>query len=199
MRRPGRDHAARDDDVVALSSFLETRRASAGEVLFRHGQPPPGAWVMREGMVELSVTLARRRHVVEILCPGDVEGDIALILDQPPPYDARALEEVVCLFVSARSFDQLLVSRPAVTRRWMSSIAARMARGHVRIVELIGRPLSGQVVSFPQATLAAMLGVHRPALNKVLKQLERRSLISVGYAQIRITDRPGLEGVAGGR
>lgn len=43
-------------------------------------------------------------------------------------------------------------------------------------------------VPLPQRTLAAMLGVQRPSLNKVLKELERDGLVRVGYAAIEITD-----------
>lgn len=37
-------------------------------------------------------------------------------------------------------------------------------------------------VHLPQRTLAAMLGVQRPSLNKVLKDFEREGLIAIGYA-----------------
>ena len=45
-------------------------------------------------------------------------------------------------------------------------------------------------VTLPQRTLAAMLGVQRPSLNKVLKDLERDGLIRIGYSAIDILD-PG--------
>ena len=47
-------------------------------------------------------------------------------------------------------------------------------------------------VELPQRTLAAMLGVQRPSLNKVLKDLERDGLIRISYSTIEVLDRPGL-------
>ncbi|WP_241175860.1 helix-turn-helix domain-containing protein [Modestobacter sp. KNN46-3] len=47
-------------------------------------------------------------------------------------------------------------------------------------------------VQLPQRTLAAMLGVARPSLNKVLKDLERRGLVELGYGSIRLLDEAGL-------
>lgn len=44
-----------------------------------------------------------------------------------------------------------------------------------------------------QRTLAAMLGVHRPSLNRVLKQFEGEGLLSLGYGRIQIRSRAGLE------
>jgi hypothetical protein len=42
-----------------------------------------------------------------------------------------------------------------------------------------------------------MLGVHRPSLNKVLKQFERRRLLEVGYGEIRLLAPEELARLAG--
>jgi len=42
-----------------------------------------------------------------------------------------------------------------------------------------------------------MLGVHRTSLNKVLKELEHRDYVRVGYAEVLIRDRGSLNRVAG--
>jgi len=47
-------------------------------------------------------------------------------------------------------------------------------------------------VELPQRTLAAMLGVQRPSLNKVLKDFERDGLIRISYAAIEVLDRDRL-------
>ncbi len=74
---------------------------------------------------------------------------------------------------------------------------------------MLGRPLSAQVaqllidealdgrVPLAQRTLAAMLGVQRPSLNKILKEFERDGLIAVRYAQIELIDIDRLGGKAG--
>jgi Mn-dependent DtxR family transcriptional regulator len=51
-------------------------------------------------------------------------------------------------------------------------------------------------VPLPQRTLAAMLGVQRPSLNKVLKDLEHKGLISLGYGHIQIEDEDRLGSLA---
>lgn len=142
--------------------------------------------------------------------PGDVEGDIPLLLGIPTPYSARALADTVCLYLSPTAFEELLGRHPALARRWLSSVAQRLATSHGRLISLLGRPLVAQLagllvdesedgtVELPQRTLAAMLGVARPSLNKVLKELERRGLVALGYASIRLLDEDGLRGVADG-
>jgi CRP-like cAMP-binding protein len=191
-------------DVAALAATLAVRTFPPGSVLFRGGEQAPGVWIAREGRIELSVGSGRRRAVVQLLRPGDVDGDIQLLLELPLPYTGRALTEVTCLFLAHHDFEQLLATHPPIARRWLSSVAQRLAASQGRVLALLGGSLSAQAarllaeeavdgrVELPQRTLAAMLGVQRPSLNKVLRDLERDGLIQISYSTIEILDRSRL-------
>ncbi|MEP7023056.1 MAG: Crp/Fnr family transcriptional regulator [Actinomycetota bacterium] len=199
----GQSAPLRAADVTALASSLAVRVFPPGSVLFGGGQAS-GVWIVRDGRIELSVGSGRRRAVVQLLRPGDVDGDIQLLLEMPLPYTGRALSEVTCLFLAREDFEELLATRPAIARRWLSSVAQRLAASQARILALLGGSLAAQAagllaeeamdgrVELPQRTLAAMLGVQRPSLNKVLKDLERDGLIRISYAAIEILDRARL-------
>jgi CRP-like cAMP-binding protein len=200
----GRGQAAplRPADVTTLASMLDVHAFPPGAVVFGGRQQAAGVWIVRDGRIELSVGAGRRRAVVQLLRPGDVDGDIQLLLDMPVPYTGRALSEVTCLFLARSDFEELLATRPAIARRWLSSVAQRLAASQARILALHGGSLTAQAASLlaeeavdgrvelPQRTLAAMLGVARPSLNKVLKDLERGGLIRISYTTIEIPD-PG--------
>lgn len=197
------------DDVAALAGTLETAELPPGAVLFATGQPSPGVWIVRQGQIELAVGTGRRRAVVDVLRPGDVDGDIPLLLDMPLAYTARALTESTCLYLDRAAFEHLLASRPAIARRWLSSVAQRVSASQARIINLLGRTLQSQValllldeasegsVQLAQRTVAAMLGVQRPSLNKILKEFERDGLITIHYAGIAIVDPDRLKAKAG--
>ncbi|SFD84684.1 cAMP-binding domain of CRP or a regulatory subunit of cAMP-dependent protein kinases [Actinopolyspora alba] len=205
----GRGEAAplRPDDLTALATFLRTRHVSRHAPLFHGGSAPAGVWIVREGRVELSVSSGRRRSVVHVLRPGDVDGDIQHLLEMILPYTARALEDATVLFLSAADFERLLGQHPAILRRWLSSVAQRPATSQQRVIGLLGRSLPQQVaqllldeaaedrVPLPQRTLAAMVGAQRPSLNKILKEFEARKLITVRYAAIELHDIAGLHRV----
>jgi CRP/FNR family transcriptional regulator, cAMP and macrophage regulator len=193
------------EDLVALAVSLDARHLERGGAVFTGGRPADGVWIVRQGRLELSVGSGRRRTVVHVLRPGDVDGDIQLLLGKPMPYTARALDDATtCLFLAEQDFERLLATHPAIARRWLSSVAERLAAAQARILGLLGRTLTQQlatllleeatdhVVSLPQRTIAAMLGVQRPSVNKILKDLEYDGLITVRYAAIEITDRPAL-------
>lgn len=196
-------------DVAALAETLQPIELTAGAPLFGTSTGTnPGVWIIRSGHVELSVGSGRDRVVVGVLRPGDVEGDLPLLLGLALPYTARAVDTVTCLHLTPSDFEGLLARHPAIARRWLSSIAQRLATSHERLIALLGRPLpaqlagllldeadddpAGAVVRLPQRTLAAMIGVARPSLNKVLKDFERRGHVEVGYSSVRLLDAAAL-------
>src|SRR6266545_2636321 len=189
----GRGEAAplRREDLAVLAADLELRPMEPGQVVFAAGRPPKGVWIVRGGLVELAVGAGRRRAVVALLRPGDVDGDIQLLLRMAPPYTARAVDESDCLFLSAASFERLLAERPAIARRSLSSVAARLASSPARL--LLDEAGDADVVVLPQRTRAAMLGVQRPSLNKVLRQFEEQGLLELSYRSVRILDPAGLK------
>lgn len=85
----------------------------------------------------------------------------------------------------------------------------RLAASQDRIIGMLGRSLTEQIarllveelvdgsVPLPQRTLAAMLGVQRPSLNKALKDFERHGLIRVRYGAIDVLEIEGLRAIAG--
>jgi CRP-like cAMP-binding protein len=187
-------------DVAALAGTLLSREFPSGTVLFAAGVASSGVWIVRQGQIELTVGSGRRRVVVDILRGGDVDGDIPLLLEMPMAYTARALEDSTCLYLDRAAFESLLATHPNIARRWLSSVAQRVSAGQSRLVAMLGRPLPAQVaqllldessdgsVQLAQRTLAAMLGVQRPSLNKILKEFERDRLIAIHYAGIDIVD-----------
>jgi CRP-like cAMP-binding protein len=192
-------------DVDALAAELQSRRLSPGSVLFAADAGPGGVWMIQSGLVELSVGSGRRRAVVQIMRAGDVDGDIPLLLRMPPPYTACAVDPVECLYLTPEGFDRLLAERPQVARRWLTSVATRLAHSQTRLLGLLGATLTQQTarllldeadaagrVALPQRTLAAMLGAQRPSVNKVLGELAGWQLVELAYRTIRITDRDGL-------
>jgi CRP-like cAMP-binding protein len=197
-----------EDDLSALASYLTDRRFDRGSVLYQAGVVPEGVWIIREGTVELSVGYGPGRQVVQLLRPGDVDGDVQWLLQMPFPYTARASSDARVLFIDVSSFERLLQEHPRVARRWLSSVAGRLVRAHARILGLLGKSLPGQVarlltdeavdgrIKLPQRTLAAMLGVHRPSLNKVLKDLERGGLLRLAYSEIEIVHADELSRLA---
>jgi len=192
-------------DVDALAGSLQPRSLDSGSVLFAAGSGPAGVWLIQSGLVELAVGSGRKGAVVAILREGDVDGDIPLLLGMPSPYTARAVGSVSCLYLAPGEFDRLLVSHPQLARRWLTSVATRLANSQSRLMGLLGGSLTQQTarllldeadkdgqIALSQATIAAMLGAQRPSVNKVLRELAQSKTIEISYRSIRVLDRSAL-------
>lgn len=198
-----------EEDIHELGRRLRPVPLDPGALVFRQDAPSRAVWIVRSGRIELSRREGRRRLILQLLHPGDVDGDISLIMQMPLPYSAHAIDHVEALRLEAEDFEWLIAARPAVARRWLSSVAARLVQTERRILQLAGRDLRTQLanllldeehadaVSLPQESLAALLGVRRPSLNKVLRELERQGVVELGYRCVSITDRRTLVRTAG--
>jgi CRP/FNR family transcriptional regulator, cAMP and macrophage regulator len=181
------------DALTRLAATLQQNRLSRGSVLFHGGEPTDAVWIVQHGRVELSVGSGRRRTVVGVMRPGDVDGDIQLLLDMPLPYTARALDDATVLSLVSGDFEHLLATSLPIARR-VGLLGHSLTEQISRL--LLDEAVDGQV-ALPQRTVAAMLGVQRPSLNKILKELERESLVEVRYGAIDILDREALVKRAG--
>lgn len=207
-------HAAttplRLEDVEQLARFIDVRTLAAGEPLQRMGEVPAAVCIVREGCLELAVQGAGGRMVIQTLRAGDIDGDIQILLGVPMPYETRANTETTCLMVGRSQFEELLATHPQVSRRWLTSVSQRLARSHSRLTSLLGQPLEVQVaqllleervddvVSLPQTTVAALLGVRRPSVNRVLRKLARHGLVEIGYGRVQVLDPAALAAISDG-
>jgi CRP-like cAMP-binding protein len=194
--------------MAALTGHLAIRTLPAGANAFAPGSRPDGVWVISSGAIELMVGEGPHRLVAQVLREGDVFGDISLLIDRDPPYHPHAATTTTCLWIAAEDFLGLLSERPALARVWLTSCARRFFDSQTRLLRLVDGALPQRVarhllsearngvVALPQATLAAMLGVPRPSLNRVLRDFKRQRLISLHYRRVRLLDADGLRRAA---
>ena len=76
-----------------LARFIEVRTLAAGEPLQRAGEVPTAVSIVRHGRLELAVHGPAGRMVIQTLRPGDIDGDIQILLGMPMPYETRATTE----------------------------------------------------------------------------------------------------------
>lgn len=196
------------EDVEGLAHFIGVRTLAAGEPLSRAGDEPTTVCIVREGCLELAVHGATGRLVIQTLRPGDIDGDIQMLLGKPTPYETRANTATTCLTLDRAAFEQLLATHPQLSRRWLTSVSQRLARSHSRLTSLLGQPLEVQVaqllleervddtVGLTQTTIAALLGVRRPSVNRVLRRFARSGAVQLRYGSVQILDGAALTTIA---
>jgi CRP-like cAMP-binding protein len=185
-------------EAAALAAQMHTRHLAPGQVAMTRGRSVAGVCVIRSGAVELGGGNRRDRKVLALLGPCDIFGDVPLLLGEAACFTARAAEPVRLAFLPAPRFRALLETRPDLARGWLAALARRHARlqadrhgalaggAERRTADLLLRQARDGQVSASQDTLAAMIGIRRPTLNRILKTFERDGLIDLHYRAITL-------------
>jgi cAMP-dependent protein kinase regulator len=99
-------------DLVAR---FETRTFEPGEVLIRSGEPPSGLHLIASGEVEVvTVDPSGERLVLASLGPGDVTGEVAMILRRQSMADVIAVHPTVTLHLSGSGFQEMMRKHPTL-------------------------------------------------------------------------------------
>lgn len=194
------------EDLEDILHVAELDSADAGEVVFSRSDETSQIFILETGKVALTRPSSDRTPMLQILNPGDIFGDLAVLLGTSAPVDAVVLEDARFLTIPGDKLLWLVSTRPRIALRWMVSIAGRLAATQDRLEELLAGPLDFQlasllrhagdhdgIVRLSQETLAQLLGARRPSVARSLANLERQGLIEKHYREIRVVNRPGLD------
>lgn len=192
------------EDLEELAGHLTEERHAGGTAIYERDALPDRVHIVRSGMVELTRDLGGRSAVIQLLGPGSVFGDVPLFLRTGEPTEARAVDDSTVLSIDSVTLFGLLGRRPMLARRWLVSVAGRMAEMQDRVSDLLSGGLDRQVaswllreatgdgVSVSQLTLARLLGARRTSVNQALRRLESDGYIRTGYRRITVVDPAAL-------
>jgi CRP/FNR family cyclic AMP-dependent transcriptional regulator len=204
----------------SISSDLFSRAISkklrAGDVLFEAGDDGNGCYRLDRGV--LKVTLRSRRdeeRILALLTPGAVVGDLSMIDGLPRSASVIALSDCELCFVSRTTFSKCAERRPEIYKHLTSLLARRLretdntiaalafltwkgrvARALLEIAEGLGEQTeSGEILihkMFSQRELAAMAGVARENVSRVLGEWQRRKIVSHSDHTLQIHNKSVL-------
>jgi CRP-like cAMP-binding protein len=117
--------------LVAFAS--ESRQFSAGEVLFREGDPTDGGYVVMGGRIGLLSSQPHNRVTVE---RGALIGELSLFLDGRRPATATAIDAASTLKITRPVFRRVLDEFPGSAARLHRCLAERTLGTAERLEEV---------------------------------------------------------------
>jgi CRP-like cAMP-binding protein len=190
---------------------------AANEVLFFAGDPGDGCYRVDSGLLKASVISASgAERILGIFGPGSIFGELSMIDGEPRSASMVAIRESKVVFVSRANFDALALAKPEICRSIMVlltrrlrdldnsllatsflSLKGRTARTLLGLADAFGEDVgSGRLVvrqKVSQSDLAAMAGIARENVSRIINDWTRRSLISRIAGYYCIENRTGLE------
>ncbi len=199
-----------------LLAFSRLQRFAAKDVVFLKGDPGDSLYAIVSGRVGITTTSEGGKEIfLNILGPGEVFGEIALLDGKERTAGARALDPAELLRVDQADFLPFLERNPTLSIRlmrilcerirWTSDIIEdtifldiphRLAKRLLTLVNQYGKPTREGItidIKLTQENLGQMLGVTRESVNKGIRALEAQGIIVHEHGSISIRDVALLE------
>lgn len=206
----------RPEDMERLARFAKTRRFKAKEPVFMKGDPASGMMAVSKGRVRISSYSSDGREVVlNVINPGEVFGEIALIDGGERTADAVAMEETELIILERRDFVPFLERNPELCITLLKvmckrlrqtseqledfsflDLRTRLAKRLLDLAEDHGEQEGEGIrisLNLSQRVLGAMMGTSREAVNKQLRAWEDEDLIKLRRGSVTILDTEQLQ------
>lgn len=209
-----------DRQMTELLGFGHVVRYGPEAMVFDKGDPGDCLYAILKGQIGIHTSSEDGKvMMLNILDPGDVLGEIALIDGKERTAGARALRPSELFRIDRSDFIPFLERHPPLAIRLMGVLCARLryiseniedavfhdvprrlARRLLLLAESYGQPTPGGVrITQPvsQEDLACMLGVTREMVNKCMKALKKSNALTYTKGFLVLTDVTRLHGIAG--
>jgi CRP-like cAMP-binding protein len=202
-------------DLSDLAVRTRTLSVRKGEVLFRKGSEGTTLYMVLEGAIK--IVLPSRlgdEMIITIFSEGDFFGEMSLLDEMPRSADAVAVTDSRLLLLNRREFLAFLKSSEAAIQRILSdlsqrirstdnlledtsflNIPARFAKKLLELADSFGRREADHIeisLRLTQKDLADMVGATRESINKELRSLREKGIVSISDRAIRIHDTERL-------
>ena len=203
-----------------LFASAERVRLSAGDVLFRAGDSGDGCYRVEDGLLKVTiVSSSGGERVLAFIGQGAVVGELSTIDGLPRSASVVAVRDAAASFLSRAAFEAFAEKHPELYKPLVSLLAKRLRETDTLVAAGSFLSLKGRVAStllevaehfgdevgpgriiirqkIKQSDLAAMAGIARENVVRILKDWERHKLVSRQSGYYYIENMPELENQA---
>jgi CRP/FNR family transcriptional regulator, cyclic AMP receptor protein len=211
-----------NDLSAGLMGRAKTISLPANRTLFRAGDPYDGCYHVIEGLLKVAVVAppARRERILAILGPGGFAGELSMMDGAPRSASVVALRASKLYFISSADLEEFGKAHPEFYRYIADLLARRLrdnsvslamsspsvragaARALLSLADAFGKDVgSGRILiryKVSQGDLAAMAGVARENLSRILQDWMRTKLVSRLAGYYCVENKAALEHEAKG-
>lgn len=204
-------------DIDQLAHMATWRRTEQGRTIFSKGDPGNTLFVVVSGVVKIAtVSVGGTERVLNILAPGQMFGEVAMLDGGDRTADAVAMEAVELIAIERRDLFEFMDKNPRGWTtmlaaccdriRWVSEmledttfleLPARLAKRLLLLAHTFGEPGENGEVSInlrlSQQDLANLMSVTRESVSKVLNSWDKQSVIRRKRSHITLLSLDALK------
>ena len=177
-------------------------RLKADEVLFLASDPGDGCYRIEEGLLKVSMmSRTGTERILAFMGPGSIVGELSMIDGRPRSAAVVAVRDATLSFLSRAAFEAFAQRQPEIYKLLVTLLATRLRDTDTVIAAGSFLPLKGRVAStllelavhfgqdvgsgrvvirqkIGQSDIAAMAGIARENVSRILNDWKRRKLVS---------------------
>jgi CRP/FNR family transcriptional regulator, cyclic AMP receptor protein len=202
--RPGPSLLSGLPGHLATDLFLGAKpvRLKADEVLFLASDPGDGCYRIDEGLLKVSMmSRTGTERILAFMGPGSIVGELSMIDGRPRSAAVVAVRDATLSFLSRAAFEMFAQKQPEIYKSLVALLATRLRETDTVIAAGSFLPLKGRVAStllelavhfgqdvgsgrvvirqkIGQSDIAAMAGIARENVSRILNDWKRRKLVS---------------------
>lgn len=111
-------------DLQFISTMTSEVSVRSGSTLVKQGEPGQEAMVVESG----TGVVKRNGEQIDTIGPGDVFGEMSLIVDQPRNATIEATSDMQVLVMNSREFSSVLSESPEVAVKILKTVVARLIK-----------------------------------------------------------------------
>ncbi len=204
--------ACEDAVLDVLEKGAQFVRFGSGASVFERGSVPTGLFFVHSGAVRLMSLCPEGRHkVVEIFEPGGMFGEIGVFTGQRYRTWTQAVGAAVLIHVPRERMLEAVEVDNALSNRMLVAVCARTQRLVDAISSMASGTASVRVASYlleqlerapgtdtsivlpaPKKAIASLLNLTPETLSRVLRNMVKEGVITVGGRRIHVRNRPLL-------
>lgn len=195
-------------ELKQIESAARSLRKARGEFIYLPGDRADSVYFLRKGRIKLSVLSDSGKEIaIDIIQPGELFGEFALIDESLRSNMAQALDDVAILVFNKRDFANLFKSQSKLALNYIRMVGDRRRRMEkklsditskevpVRVCELLHElsataPPAGGVhqslIPLTHQDVASLIGASRQTTTAILNDLMRCGFIELGRGWVRI-------------
>jgi signal transduction histidine kinase len=125
-------------ELSALRHIATEQKFAAGQPMFKEGDKGDGIYVVKDGLVEISVKVADNvERVFAQLGPGEVIGEMAVLEFKPRSATARAARDSVLYFIPRNELLLMVERSPVLSLELLREISQRLREFNQRYIHEI--------------------------------------------------------------
>ena len=200
-----------------LCRYAKHTTLKRGTPIFAKGDPPTSLFAVISGTVKISISSPDGRNaILNLIGPGEIFGEIALLDGQVRSTDATANTNCEMFTIDRRDFVPFVRSQPTVAMKFIELLCTRLRRTSDQVEQVIlqnlpGRLASallrltekhklepqGRTIAITQQEISEMVGMSRESINKQLRAWATRNWVRLEHGAIVVLDLAPLQEIAG--